>query len=269
MSSACDVANSGHGERAWHVGCSTTGSTHGGFEMRSLIVAAAFLTAVVLPCSARADVEVASTAVPSKDWQVGTGIGFNYTIGLAGIGSQVPVTSLAGLAGPPSVTVLVERRLGERTFLSFQGGLGYSVSQSETTAASGKFLSVQGQLGVRRVLNPGSLIEVSCFGNASVAWVSGVSRQPGAAIDPNTGMSTSDLTDLSTHTLNLNAFAGLTFERELVDGLALRFSSSVLGLGYALGGTSTVNPFVNTSTESHGFNVGLHFSPTLELRYRF
>jgi hypothetical protein len=206
----------------------------------------------------------------NKNWNIGSGVGFTYSLGLtsAGLGGLSTLTPVGGLL--PSSTVLIERRLSERLFATFQASLSYSTNQSDTNAQlSSRAFSVVGQLGLRRVFNPGDLIEVSWFANASVGWASGVMNVQGQAIDPQTGSATGDLTAVNTHSLNVRGVTGLAFERELVEALALRFSSSILGAGYSSSGASMVNPFVNNTQATHGGNVGLHFTPTLELRYAF
>jgi hypothetical protein len=67
----------------------------------------------------------------------------------------------------------------------------------------------------------------------------------------------------------MGAVAGFALERQLIDGLALRLSSSVLELSYGVGATTISTGDASTSQDSHGLDLGLRLSPSLELRYAF
>ena len=253
--------------------------------MRNLVVTA------LLVCSslAFAQEEIPPPAVvvqpppaavpPRADWNLGAGLGFSFgtiglssgTIGLAGLGGAGGLSSLGGLSVAPSprATLLLERRLSERLFLSFNAGAGYSASQSASFSGfSYRNLSLEGSLGLRRLFNPGGIIEVSAFGAAGVNYGNFESR---SVISTSDGMggTTSTSQTYRGNSFTVGAVAGLTLERELITGLALRLSSSILGFSY--GGSKYTLIVADATTESAGdqIDVGLRFNPAIELRYAF
>ncbi|MDP1828293.1 MAG: hypothetical protein Q8L48_33795 [Archangium sp.] len=241
----------------------------------------AFAQEPVAPAPAPQVVHAAVPVVP--DWNVGAGIGFmvagpSYsTIGLGGAGG------LAGLAGvgsassgmsllpQPRFTVLVERRLSDQLFLTFQGSASYSASQDDKNAElKGHYLALDGAIGLRRVFNPRGVIEVSWFGNVGVGYTNSESRTLGPVYDPATGSySQTMLAKYRNHTFGVGAVTGLTLERTLIDGLALRLSSGIVGLNYGLGASTVTTPMEKTDRQHSQFDVGLRFSPSIELRYAF
>ena len=217
---------------------------------------------------------------PRADWNLGAGLGFSFgTIGLSSgniglaqlLGAGGLSGSLGGLSAAPSprATFLIERRLSERLFLSFNAGAGYSASQSATFSGfSYRNLSLEGSLGLRRLFNPGGIIEVSAFGAAGVNYGNFESRGFISSSDGMGGTTSAPQTYCG-NSFTVGAVAGLTLERELITGLALRLSSSILGFSY---GVSKYTLLVSdTSTESAGdqVDVGLRFNPAIELRYAF
>lgn len=255
-----------------------------GNSMRNLVVTA------LLVCSSLAFaqeeipppavvVQSPPAAVPSRaDWNLGAGLGFSFgtiglssgPIGLAGLAGAGGLASLGlSVAPSPRATLLLERRLSERLFLSFNAGAGYSASQSATfSGLSYRTLSLEGSLGLRRLFNPGGIIEVSAFGAAGVNYGNFESR---SVISTSDGMggTTSAPQTYRGNSFTVGAVAGLTLERELITGLALRLSSSILGFSY--GGSRYTLLIADTSTESAGdqIDVGLRFNPAIELRYAF
>lgn len=225
--------------------------------------------AMAQPGPALAPAPAPAPVATHSDWNMGAGLGFTYSWGLS--------TAVSGLSSLnarsvmlPSATLVIERRVGDRTFITFQGAVSYSTNQSDIAPEiATQYLDVNGQVGVRRVLNPGGLVEVSWFASGRAGWATNSIRAPTAVVDPSTGQMTTELASTSNRTFGVGAVAGLALERELIEGLALRFSSSVVGVGYSLGGTSTSRSSVSTTGESHGFDVGLRFSPALEVRYAF
>ena len=67
----------------------------------------------------------------------------------------------------------------------------------------------------------------------------------------------------------MGAVTGLTLERELIAGLALRLSSSILGFSYGSSVSNVTIADAPTEVANHGVDVGLRFSPAIELRYAF
>lgn len=214
------------------------------------------------------------------DWNVGAGLGlfvptFETRLVQGILGGGGGLLALGGLAASvpslpsprPRLTTFVERRLSPQLFLTFQAAASYSLRQSELDAAiSASEARVEGGVGVRRVFNPGGVIEVSWFAAAEVGFVSTSSGLPVSRISPSGGL-VQALQRTRGQGLSVGAFSGLTLERELVSGLALRLSSSLVGVEYAtLSATSTVEE-QSTPSREHSVDVGLRLSPALELRY--
>lgn len=172
---------------------------------------------------------------------------------------------------PAPFTVLLERRVAERLFLTFQGAASYGASQDDTNAdLKGHLLDLEGALGVRRVFNPGGVIEVSWFGNAGFGYTNSESRYLTTSYDSTTGAFTlTTLQIIRSHTFSVGAVTGITLERQLIEGLALRLSSSIVGVSYGLGATTATTPDTKTDRQTHQFDAGLRFSPSIELRYAF
>lgn len=224
-----------------------------------LIVAALCLTPVL------AHAGDAALEPAQRSWNVGAGAGVVYGVayGVLGLGQLSTV-----VIPQPRLTVLVERRLSERLFLTFQveGSYGWN----ESPASPGLFTRQAGldaALGVRGVLNPRGLIEVSWFANAGATYRSSETHTAVAVWDPTTGASQQEARAILGRGVGVGAVAGLVLERELVDGLALRLSSSIVGLSYGLGSATTSTPDGSTVEDRRGLDVGLSFSPTLQLRF--
>lgn len=235
---------------------------------------------VPLLASAQAQVDQPHAAVPIlPDWSIGAGFGF-FVSGpsLAALGTPGLAGLLGGTGGlgissvtQPQVTMLVERRLSEQLFLTFQGAASYGASQDDLDAElRTHFLSLQGAFGVRRLFNPRGVVEVSWFGNAGVGYTNAESRFYASTFDSSTGMYTATTLQIfRSHTFTVGAATGLTLERQLIEGLALRLSSSILGVSYGLGASTATIGDSNTDRQNHQVDVGLRFSPSIELRYAF
>ena len=220
---------------------------------------------------------VVHPAVPVlNDWNLGAGFGFGgmslaslgATIGLSGL-AGVSSASTFGLSTQPRMTVLIERRLGERLFLGFQLAASFSGSQSDTfSAVSYRAVDVAGAVGVRSLFNPRGVVEVSWFANLGVGYTNLENRSLVSSFD-STGMITQTPQTFRGNGFGVGAVAGLALERELLSGLALRLSSSIVGVSFSLSDSTSIVREVATDSANHGFDGGLRFSPTLELRYAF
>lgn len=222
-------------------------------------------------------VQPVHAAVPvPNDWNVGAGIGFgtplvslDATLGLAGLTGLSSVGSTFGLSTQPRMTVLIERRLGERLFLGFQFSASFRGSQSDTfSAVSFRSVNVDGTIGLRSVFNPRGVVEVSWFANVGLGYGNTENRSLISNVDSMGAVIQTPQTWRS-NAFGVGAVAGLALERELVSGLALRLSSSVVGLSYSISSSTSIIREVSTDNANHGFDGGLRFSPTLELRYAF
>lgn len=226
----------------------------------------------VEPVPAPQPVHAAAPVLPA--WNIGGGFTF-FTGGLAMLGSgQSGLVGSAGALGglsQPTMTLLLERRLNEYLFVTFQASAGYGASQDDKNSeVFSHQLSLAGTIGLRRVINPRGIVEVSWFANLGLGYGNFESRVTGNLYNPTTGMFLPDALQIARgNSFSLGAVAGLTLERELVAGLALRLSSSVLGFSYGSGASSLSTPDSSSDGKSHGFNLGLRFSPSIEIRYAF
>lgn len=222
-------------------------------------------------------VHAAVPVLPS--WTVGAGLTLGTGLSsfaapsqsglLGGLGA---LTGTLGVSATPRMTMLIERRLNDYLFLAFGAGLGFSGNQIDAVPGYAyRQFNVEGSLGLRRVINPGGVVEISWFANVGLSYANAETRSTGLTFDPLTGaQSTEPLSTLfASQSFGFGGATGITLERELVSGLALRLSSSVLGIGYGSNsGTTTVGEN-SRKASGHGFDGGLRFSPTIELRYAF
>jgi hypothetical protein len=217
-------------------------------------------------------------AVPvPRNWNLGAGISFlfptaSFLPGI-GLGALASAGSLGGLVGMgagtplPRLTLLIERRLTERLFLMLNGGIGYSGSQSQTfSAISSRTFAFDASAGLRGIFNPGGIVEVSAFGSVAVAYTNYEFRSILQTTD-SMGMSVQTPTTLRGNSYTVGGLAGLALERELISGLALRLSSSILGFSYNGVSNSSIVQDNTSENESRGGDVGLRFNPAIELRY--
>ncbi len=222
-------------------------------------------------------VHAAVPVLPS--WTVGAGLTLGTGVSSFAAPSQAGLLGgLGGLSGTlgvsatPRMTMLIERRLNDYLFLGFGAGLGFSGNHTDSVPGfSYRQFNVEGTVGLRRVINPGGVVEISWFANVGLSFANAETRSTGLSFDPLTGaQSTEPLSALfASQSFGFGGATGMTLERELVSGLALRLSSSVLGIGYGSNaGTTTVGEN-SRKASGHAFDGGLRFSPTIELRYAF
>lgn len=217
-------------------------------------------------------------AVPvPRNWNLGAGVSFLFpTFGLVsastGLGGLAGAGGLSGLSlgvGLPRLTLLIERRLSERLFLMFTAGIAYGGSQSETySAISSRSFSFDASAGLRGIFNPGGVIEVSAFGSVGVAYSNYEFRSLLQQTD-SMGMLVQVPQATRGSGYTVGGAAGLALERELIAGLALRLSSGILGFSFSGANNSVTIQDNTTSNATRGGDVGLRFSPAIELRYAF
>lgn len=210
-------------------------------------------------------------AVPvPRSWNIGAGISFPLGglsfAGVPTLAGSLP-SSVPESSALPRLTILIERRLSDRMFLTFNAGATYGANQSETfSALSSRRFSLKATAGVRGVLNPGGVIEVSLFGNAGVAYTNYEYRTLLQTFD-SMGMTVQTPQAQRGNGYTVGGAAGLTLERELISGLALRLSTSVLGFSFSGASTRVTVQDITNTNETRGGDVGLRFSPAIELRY--
>lgn len=238
--------------------------------MRNLFVAVSLMFPVV--ATAQAEAVHAAVSVP-PDWNVGAGITFGAGIAsgalLSGGGLLGGLGTSLGVSAQPRMTVLIERRLSDRLFLGFGAGVSFSSTQTDTSPEL-RQVSFDGTIGLRRLFNPRGVVEVSWFANVGVSYANVENRSRGVSIDPVTGMLNQNTPQvLLAQGFGIGAATGLTLERELISGLALRLSSSVVGIGYRANSSRLTVGEESRESSGNTFDGGLRFSPTIELRYAF
>jgi hypothetical protein len=210
-------------------------------------------------------------------WNIGAGFTF-YSGGLSLLGASSSGSLLGGSGAlgalgisQPTLTVLLERRLNEYLFVTFQAAAGYGASQDDKNSELvSHVLNLAGTVGLRRIINPRGVVEVSWFANVGLTYGNFEYRAIGNLYDPTTGAYLPDVLQITRgNSFGLSVVGGLTLERELVAGLALRLSSSLLGFSYGSHNSVASTPDASTNSKGHGFDLGLRFSPTIELRYSF
>ncbi len=200
----------------------------------------------------KAPVATVPATIDAPRWSVG----FGYAPAVVTV-----LTSTRGIGGlassSPRLSTTIERRVGDATWLGFQLGGHYSDFRPEYGQDSEQG-GLSAQLGVRHVLNPKGLVEVSLWGAATADYWTisypSPSEQVPDAISSGRGFT-------------VGVVGGLALERELVQGLALRLSSSVAQAHWGKTFEWTSGSDFRHTSESG--SVSLAFAPMLELRYAF
>ncbi len=232
----------------------------------------------VAPAAPATPAAAAPTALPAPvepRWSVGAGLSFFIWSSSSGViaRSSYPGTSdyqyapSYGAEVQPRLGLLIERRIGEHTWVQFQLDGSYASSQDEENEwLSARKVDLDASLGLRRVFNPDGVIEVSYWGALGVGYANYLSHSLYSIPYPEPR---EDRFISRSHSFSIGATVGLAFERELTEGLFLRLSSSFLGASWAqIHSTQTTNG-VDSESSSHETDIGLRFSPALEIRYRF
>jgi hypothetical protein len=171
------------------------------------------------------------------DWLLGVGVSLN-NIGVVGAG----VGALQGML----YSAGVERRLTESLWLTgtFRGSYNTSDVDGQW-AAEGNSYQLDGQLGLRHVINPKDRFQVSVFNNLGGFY--------GRASDSESAY---DVVHWGVH-----LDAGLMLDYWVAEVVALRLSTRLLSLGHQrqLDGTSEIDSFFAEVGLSPSFAVGLGF----------
>ncbi len=224
-----------------------------------------------------------------QSWSVSFGLGDSLL-------SAAP-SGGAGNSGSPGAAVttlslLLERRLGESVWLLARGEGGHSSRQGRlespppdsvsfsavTTNTDNTATFGSASVGLRYVFNPGGRVELSTFGiggaGYSVEGQNTTQLLPPDVGQPSTAVSqTRALTD---RTFLAGASAGLAFETSFTNNLSLRLSSSVLSATWSntgreelLTGADGAPTAAPQKAGIKSWDAGLDFRPSLELRLRF
>jgi hypothetical protein len=200
-------------------------------------------------------------------------------VAVGGVGSGLisPFAFLSQPANAPSLLVMAERRLGSHWYLMFNGGAGYSFSQSDTdgdvSSVSG-FVN-QGQswrvdlaAGPRFLYNPGGLVELSSYALLSGGINGGSGAAAGSSILAGSNLVLVE--DDSRMGYHVAGAMGFAVEPRLVHNISLRLSVEALEVGYGSATrTITLSDDSSETTTTQSFQVGATLRPTLGVRVRF
>jgi hypothetical protein len=184
-----------------------------------------------------------------RNWSVGAGISTStfYVDGFS-------VSTLQ-----PEAQMTLERRLAGNAWLLMRGSFGYSKSEYEPLYGSrspSEHVNASLALGFRYAFSLANILTLSPFvtvggGYSWSEWTQPIRDANGLEIDT---------WNMVGYRPGVEAQAGLMIERELIPGLALRFSTPIASVRYNVGlGT----------TPSKSLFAGLAFAPSLELRFVF
>jgi len=221
-------------------------------------------------------------------WSVGAGIGFgvSYVYGMSGyggsLGGMVTDEALAGLGsttgygglgygclgcgfGMPQGMVLVERLLGESAALMLRVSAGTSDREYGTANLSWAYKRETTNLGIdaglRWIFNPGGIVEVATYISLGGSWYWSEYTSLGGS---------GDWWKSDGYSYSIGLTAGLVLERELLDRLYLRLTSSLAGLSYSWSESKyTDSEGPEPKSNSNTITGGLVFSPAIQLRFLF
>lgn len=231
----------------------------------------------VAPAAPATPAAAAPTALPAPAeprWSVGAGLSFFSWSSSSSLLSRSSATYQSapslGAEVQPRLGLLIERRIGNHTWVQFQLDGTYASSQDdEEEWLSARRVDLDASLGLRRVFNPGGVIEVSYWGALGAGYANSLSHSRYTTTYYYPSSSSDEWVIDRSHSFSIGATVGLAFERELTEGLFLRLSSSLLGASWAQVARTVTTNGVDAESSSHETDLGLRFSPALEVRYRF
>lgn len=244
------------------------------------MLAVCLLSAVPSLAAAQNSAPTAEPRDPPK-WSMGVGLGIGdaqfygyemYSAGVIGIPGDYWIDSAPGVASiiAPRLSVLAERRVGDAVFVTFSVSATYGQSQNQLSPAlSAHKLVLEGDLGVRHVLNPKGIVELSWFATTGVRYVNTATATSIGVWDPEAQTWVAENANFRGHTFAVGVAAGLALERELIENLSLRLSTTVLGASYGLASASVTAGDGSSDSRGDEFDVGVRLSPMLALRYAF
>ena len=202
----------------------------------------------------------------TPEWSLGAGIALGGVGPVRLLGGVPPVAGLGSmgyLLAPPAGEVLLEVRVGERVALMLDGAAHVSRPEGEGWQESGWALSG----GLRWLLNPGDLVELSGFGMATGSRAR--SNGPTTAVrarDPSQVVEA----EAEGESVGLGLGLGLALETALMDHLRLRLSSLLARADWVHVESSTTFEDGDTgSFSAGGLSAGVRLTPSVQLRMVF
>jgi hypothetical protein len=226
-------------------------------------------TRTLLPAAeAPGPADPGSTIAPKMSEAAGQKIA-HWTVGIGFSTPTITVLSSSSSSesivqtSPPTISVLVERRLTGQLWLMFIPSLSYdeiqNPSEATTPATTLNDYGAEGAIGARFVLNPGAVVEVSPFVTVNAGYFISTTTSPPQPLGVTAASQTiSQIVG--------GAGAGLVFECPLTQGLAVRIALTLLDFDYA-SFTETIG--AGAPTTSTSISVGLEVQPRLEVRLAF
>lgn len=195
---------------------------------------------------------------PYAEWSVGIGIGFGfYFLGL---------THITIFDTTPAGRIMVERRMGDKFAILFMGSAWYSEDETSDSSRDRKDIGNSkgfgASIGFRRIINPGGVVEVSFLLQA------GGERNESDSTGERERWETSTRHKVLSYAFG--ACLGLVLERKFTDWLALRFESILVRTSYTVSEVDQRHSDGDTyKPRSESFQVGLAFTPSIQLRMSF
>lgn len=192
------------------------------------------------------------------EWSVGIGVGFGFCfLGL----TQITLTNTT-----PSGRIMIERRMGDKFAILFLGSAWYTEGESSDTVRDRKDVGHSkgfgASIGFRRIINPGGQVEVSFL-----LQIGGERNESDSTGERDGWETSSRHVELS---YALGAGLGLVLEHKFTDWLALRFESILARTSFAVSEAKSRDKDGDTSApRNESFQVGLTFTPSLQLRMSF
>ena len=203
-------------------------------------------------------------------WSIGAGLGFGSF--------QIDPLSSVSLGSrniqSPIGAVLVERQITRQLHLLLRLVGSYTnrdEDRNETNYRSSeiidKIFGVNAAAGFRWLFNPGGVVEFSGTVTIGALWHYEEGDEFNSIPNGETGIDEDVYLDFNTVTYSLGGTLGLVLERRLLESLYLRLESSFLGSYYG----QKIHDYElpdgsRDSTKFKLFNIGMVFSPMIELR---
>lgn len=234
----------------------------------------------------------ATPPVPAAGWSIGAGLGVNNPgllslsfPGVGGSGSSNPFAVVTGFSSSmtpplPSASVVLEMRvIGELWLLGrLSGSFGQQSAAGATDTSSTGITAVQKQdvtegasalaLGVRQRAVAWGHVQGSWFVVLNGTYFTNSVRSYIAANPSSLNALDGTMAETSTlSTYGVGLAAGLAVDVMLVDNVFLRVSTPLANVGYITGVfLPSKTAKASESPSGHGFNAGIAFAPSLEVR---